>query len=196
MAKDFNYPTLDLLLGSQTRARVLRFFFRHEGEAYRIGEVAKTIDQNYNTTASFVEDLVKAGILKKVKGQGSGMLYGVSLDFHSYQQLRDFIYHTFPIGLPEATEAIKKTGRIRMALIQGVFLGEDGGSVDLFVVADDIDQKKFEAFVKNLEADVGREINYTLMDTSEFTYRYNIYDRFVRNLLKKHSIKLIDNLSL
>jgi len=196
MNQNFNHRVLDTLLGSQTRARVLRFFFRHENEAFRIGEVAKAISQNYNTTASFVEELAEVGILKEVKGSGTGSFYGVSLDFRSYPQLKELVLQTFPIALPEVVEAIKKTGRIRLALIQGVFLGQEGSSIDLFVVADDIDQEKFAAFVKDIEGDVGKELNYTLMDTPEFTYRYNIYDRFVRNLLKKPNIKLVDSLSL
>lgn len=196
MNKDFNYRVLDTLLGSQTRSRSLRFFFRHENEAFRIGEVAKAISQNYNTTASFVEELAKVGVLKQVKGSGSGSFYGVAIDFRSYPQVKELVLQTFPVALPEVVEAIKETGRIRLALIQGVFLGQEGSSIDLFVVADDIDKEKFAAFIKDLEGDVGKDLNYTLMDTPEFTYRYNIYDRFVRNLLKKQNIKLVDNLSL
>jgi len=196
MNKNFNHRVLDILLGSQTRSRALRFFFRHENEAFRIGEVAKAISQNYNTTASFVEELTEAGILKQVKGSGGGTFYGVAIDFRSYPQIKELVLQTFPIALPEVVEAIKKTGRIRLALIGGIFLGQEGSSIDLFIVADDMDKEKFTEFIKDLEGDVGKDINYTLMDTPEFTYRYNIYDRFVRNLLKKQNIKLVDNLSL
>ena len=191
-----NHKVLDALLGSQTRARVLRFFFRHEGQDFRIGEVAKAILQNYNTTASFIEELAKVGVLKDTKHQGSGILYASNIEFRSYPQLKELVLHIFPVSLSEIIEGIKQTGKIRLAFLQGVFLNQEGSSVDMFVVADDIDEKKFQAFIAELEADVGKSVNYTLMDTSEFTYRYNIYDRFVRNLLKKTNIKLVDNLSL
>ncbi len=191
-----NFKALDIILGSQTRARVLRFFFRHEGQDFRIGEVAKAILQNYNTTSSFIEELAMGGILKEVKGQGSGTFYTTNLEFRTHGELKVLVLYTFPVSLSEVIEAIKKTGKIRLAMLQGVFLSQEGSSVDLFVVADDIDEKKFQAFIAELEADAGKTINYTLMDTPEFTYRYNIYDRFVRNILKKQNIKLVDSLSL
>lgn len=194
--EEYPHRILDTILGSETRARVLKFFFRHSNEAFRIGEVARLIRQNYNTTASYVEDLEKIGVLKKTKGSESGSFYTVNAQFRPYAVLKEFILQVFSISTIEAAEEIKKTGRIRLALLEGIFLGHNGSSIDLFVVADDIDQEKFKHFIAELEAEAGKELNYTLMDTAEFTYRYNMYDRFVRNIMKKQNIKLVNNLSL
>ena len=49
---------------------------------------------------------------------------------------------------------------------------------------------------RELEADVGKTLNYTIMDTNEFTYRYNIYDRFVRNIFNYPHQKIIDTLGI
>lgn len=191
------YKILDIILGSETRARVLKFFFRHQqDETFRIGEVARVIRQNYNTTASFIEELEKIGVLKKVKGSGAGSLYAMDIKFKNYNTLKDFVLEAFPCSTIETAEQIKKTGRIRLALLGGIFLNQESSSIDLFLVADDLEENKFKEFIAELEAQVGRELNYTSMDTAEFTYRYNIYDRFVRNIFKKSNIKLVDNLSL
>lgn len=190
------HKILDIILGSETRARVLKFFFRHQGDSFRIGEIARAIRQNYNTTASFIEELERIGALKKVKGSGAGSFYATDTKFRNYNTLKDFVLHTFPISTIETAERIKKTGRIRLALLGGIFINQESSSIDLFVVADDVVEDKFKEFIADLEAQVGRELNYTSMDTAEFTYRYNIYDRFVRNIFKKSNIKLVDNLSL
>lgn len=194
---EYPHQILDILLGSETRARVLKFFFRHLGESLRVGEVARVTRQNYNTTASYIEDLEKIGILKKTKGQGnSGSLYTIDTKFKNYNALKDLVLQIFPISTTKIAEEIKKTGRIRLALLGGVFLNQESSGIDLFLVVDDIEEEKFKEFIADLEAQVGRELNYTSMDTAEFTYRHNIYDRFVQNIIKKHNIKLVDNLSL
>lgn len=193
---DYPYRVLDTIVGSETRARVLKFFFRHNNESFRIGEVARLIRQNYNTTGSFVEELEKVGVLKRTKGTGTGSFYAVNTHFQNYAALRDLTLQLFPVSTTESADQIKKAGRIRLALLSGVFLNQEGTTIDLFIVADDVDEEKLKDFIAELEAQVGRELNYTAMDTAEFTYRYNIYDRFVRNIIKRVNIKLVDNLSL
>lgn len=194
--QQFPHRILDLLLGSETRSRVLKFFFRHANEAFRIGEIARLIRQNYNTTASYVEELEKIGVLKRTQGSGSGSFYAINTQFRNYHALKDLVLQVFPVSTNETADAIKATGRIRLALLQGVFLNQEGSQIDLFLVADDINEEKFKDFISELEAQVGKELNYSSMDTAEFTYRYNIYDRFVRNIIKKPNIRLVDNLSL
>ncbi|MBI3335556.1 MAG: hypothetical protein HY001_03600 [Candidatus Portnoybacteria bacterium] len=194
--QEYPHKIFDILLGSETRARTLKFFFRHTGETFRIGEVARRILQNYNTTASYIADLEKVGILKKTSGSGTSSLYTVNTQFPNYTSLREFTLQVFPVSTTQTAQDIKETGRIRLALLEGIFLNQGGSSIDLFLVADDVDEKKLKEFIAQLEAQVGKELNYTSMDTAEFTYRYNIYDRFVRNIIKKPNIKLVDNLSL
>lgn len=193
---EYPYKVLDIIVGSETRARVLKFFFRHNNESFRIGEVARLIRQNYNTTASFVEELEKVGVLKRTKGSGTGSFYAINTQFTNYSALKDLTLQLFPLSTTETGEQIKKTGRIRLALLSGVFLNQDGTTIDLFIVADDVEEDKLKEFIAELEAQVGKEINYTSMDTAEFTYRYNIYDRFVRNIIKRPGIRLVNNLSL
>lgn len=188
---------LDTVLGSETKARALRFILRHPSQSFKLGEIARIINQNYNTTASFIDDLERVGIVQKSSNKDSAsIVYGINSNFRNYEELRDFCLKIFPTSTDALIKDLKEAGIIRLAILQGVFLNQGAVNIDFFVVADDIDNKKFEKVVKELEADVGQEINYTLMNTSEFTYRYNIYDRFVRNILKRKHITLIDDLKL
>jgi len=188
---------LDTVLGSETKARVLRFLLRHPSKAFKLGEIARIINQNYNTTASFIDDLECVGIIQKSSTKDSASaIYGINSNFRNYEELRDFCLKTFPVSTEILIKELKEAGKIRLAILQGVFLNQGAVNIDFFVVADDMEDKKFEKVVKGLEADVGQELNYTLMNTSEFTYRYNIYDRFVRNILKRKHITIIDDLKL
>lgn len=67
---------------------------------------------------------------------------------------------------------------------------------DLLVVGDDIDRRKFKNFLKSLEAEVGTQIIYAVMDKEEFTYRRAMFDRFVRLMLEGPHEILIDRINL
>ncbi|OGZ41467.1 MAG: hypothetical protein A3B04_03230 [Candidatus Portnoybacteria bacterium RIFCSPLOWO2_02_FULL_39_11] len=89
---------------------------------------------------------------------------------------------------------LMKIGRIRLALIGGVFLNTANSRVDLFLVGDDISRKKLMTFLADMEAEVGKEIEYAAMETKEFDYRFHMFDRFVRDILEKPHEKLLNKL--
>ncbi len=214
---------LEYLFGSKVSARLLKFFFRHPQEAFRVGEIARLINSNYNTAHSYIKKFETVGLIKPMKpakpnvpadyefvnaeteaaaevkkdeDDDAGKLYVLNQSFRLFEQLKSLISAASPIAETEVTETLNKLGKVRLALLSGVFVGKDNVPIDLFVVADDVIKEQFEAFVVELESEVGRPIKYTLMDTNEFTYRFNIYDRFVRNIFKYPHQKLIDSLSL
>jgi len=199
---------LEKIFGSRTESRILKFLVRHPGEFFRVGQVAKKTLSNYNTTHAYMKVFEEMGLLiskssqqdkasgKTKKGEEGAKLYALNRDFYLFTQLRDLILSSFPTSEKELIRRLRSVGKIRVAVISGVFLGMENLPIDLFVVADDVEKLKFEKLIKNLEADVGQPLNYTLMDTAEFTYRFNIYDRFVRSIFQKPHKKIIDDLNI
>lgn len=239
-----NLTTQDILgelFGSKVKARLLKFLFRHQEEAFRIGEIARRIQSNYNTTHSYIKDLYKIGLIKvqdepqkslkelmtienaqsqaqifnnssqKIDGapksqsaptadakneeEPEGRLFMINPHFPLFKELSALVLKTNPIAESDVAAELKSLGRVRLAVVCGSFLNETNSPVDFFLVADDLNKEKFEEFINRLEAEVGKPLNYTFMDTSEFTYRYNIYDRFIRNVFKNNHRKLINELN-
>lgn len=208
------------LFGSKVAARLLKFLFRHPQEAFRVGEVARLIGSNYNTTHNYIKEFEIIDLVKLTKPKTKGpadepiassgkakksadkpddeaaKLYVLNAQFRLIEQLRDLVAQASPIAETSVVENLQKLGKVRLALFSGIFVSKENIPIDLFVVADDVVEEKFKAFVGELEADVGRALNYTLMDTNEFTYRFNIYDRFVRNIFKYPHKKLVDSLNV
>lgn len=93
---------------------------------------------------------------------------------------------------------LQRIGRIKLAVISGIFLNRDDNAIptDMLIVADDIDRRKFTAFIKYLEAETGGEIRYVVMEKDEFQYRFSMFDRFVRVLLEGPHEKLINKLGI
>ena len=110
--------------------------------------------------------------------------------------MKDLILKSTISSKVELVERVRKIGNVKLLVLAGVFKGSDSAQADLLVVGDKINQRKFSAFLKDLEAEVGKELNCALMTSKEFNYRYDMYDRFVRDLISEDSDVLINKLNL
>lgn len=129
--------------------------------------------------------------------------YVLNPNFEFFQELKELILKASPAEKDRLVRRIYKLGRIKLALLSGIFLSNaDGGAAydnsvaDLFIVGDEISKERLRSFLKALEAEVGREIRLSIMDKEEFEYRYGMFDRFVRVLLEGPHEKIINKLGL
>ena len=195
MSKD----TLDNLFGSRTRVKILKFLFRNYPGDFAVEELAKRIQETYSATKQEMEALAKLRLVKKIKS--SKVKYSLNPNFEFFSELKALILKASPAEKNKMVAKILKLGRIKLALVSGVFLNNDGivtdnSAADLFIVGDEINKDKLRIFLKALEAEVGREIKLSIMDKEEFDYRYGMFDRFVRVLLEGPHEKIINKLGL
>src|SRR3989344_6334220 len=128
--------------------------------------------------------------------------YSLNPNFEFFAELRGLMLKSSPQEKEKMTQKLSNLGRVRLALISGIFLNDSDTTsqyespADLFIVGDDIDRKRLRNFLINLEAEVGSEVMLTIMDKEEFTYRYSMFDRFVRVLLEGPHKKIINKLGL
>ena len=127
--------------------------------------------------------------------------YTLNPEFEFFGELRGLILKSSPAEKDTMIKRILGLGRVKVAIVAGIFLrkgsiGTNDSEVDLFIVGDDINKKTLRNFLKSLEAEVGKEIRFGLMEKEEFEYRYGMFDRFVRVLLEGPHDKLINKLGL
>lgn len=123
-------------------------------------------------------------------------VYGANQEFEVFQELRNLIIKSSVASKKNLLQRLKKLGRIRLAMIARMLINNDRGRTDLLLVADDITKGKLEKFLSELESEVGKQVHYTLMTKDEFTYRINMYDRFLRDILESPHEKLINRLNI
>jgi|SRR3989338_1077427 len=140
-------------------------------------------------------------IKKKSKPQVSSW-YALNPEFEFFGELRSLILKSSPAEKDKMIKKISGLGKIKMAVISGVFLNNKDSmdtidsDIDLFIVGDDVSKPRLNTFLRALEAEVGKEIRFGIMEKEEFEYRYGMFDRFVRVLLEGPHVKLINKLGL
>ena len=77
----------------------------------------------------------------------------------------------------------KRAGRLKLLAVSGIFLKDKDSRVDILLVGDRMKRGKIEEGIKRLEAEIGAELTYAVFETKEFTYRLNMYDKLVRDIL-------------
>ncbi len=110
-------------------------------------------------------------------------------------ELKALVIKISPPTFPNLEKTLKKIGRLKLAIVTGVFLDISNARVDLMVVGDDIEYRRFNDFIKKLESNLGLELRYVVLGSNEFAYRYNMFDRFVHDILEYPHKKLINRLS-
>ena len=192
---------LEQLFDSPIKVKLLKLFLRNPNKQFLMPDIIKKTQGGKGLVIKQVNGLESIGLLhskrinaNKKKGITGGLYFGVNSNFDFYGELQSLVLKSSPTSKDKMLKRLMKIGRIRLALIGGVFLNTENSRVDLFLVGDDISRKKLITFLADMEAEVGKEIEYAAMETKEFDYRFHMFDRFVRDILEKPHEKLLNKL--
>lgn len=202
---------LEKLFASPILIRMVRFFYLNPNVIFLREEIKERIGGDANQlrkTIAILEHIgflkqrlisavsskkIKRGAKKKKKdSKKEGFL--LNRAFLLFQELKDLVLSPSPISKPELVRALKRLGRVKLLLLSGVFIRKEDQRVDLFVVADGVRPYLFERLMRSIEAEIGKELNYALMTSQDFTYRFNLSDRFIREIFDAPREILINKL--
>jgi hypothetical protein len=171
------------LFDSRTRARLMKFFMLNDKEAHTFKEITK---KNQLSSQQASNELARMERMKLIfsrsrKGQ---KFFQTNREFIFYPELRNLVIKSNTIPECRSLQRIKDLGKVKLALISGVFLNHPKGRADLLIVGDELSRAKLNHLLEGLEAEVGKEINYSIMSSEEFKYRTDMLDKFVMEFLE------------
>jgi len=121
--------------------------------------------------------------------------YQINPDFILLEEIKNLIIRSQMLYEKDFVEKVKKLGLIKLLVLTGVFAGNGNAPVDLMIVGK-VNKGKFQALLKELEEELEKELNYTVMDYNEFKYRKDITDVFLYNILEGKKMVIIDEIGL
>lgn len=185
--------TLEKLFDSKIRARLLKFFLNNPSKPFQANEISDKIKIKTVNARKELKKLKEIGFLK-ASLKNKKIHYRLQNDFAFYPELKKLFLKAGPPSKTKISIQIKKLGRVKFALLSGLFVNFDKSPVDIFIVGENIRRAKLKNFLDNLEAEIGKEINYVLMNTNEFLYRQNMCDKFIADLFEKPNKILINKI--
>ncbi len=141
-----------------------------------------------------MKDIVRKG--KKAKKKAEGWV--LNPEFSYNESLRGLLVEEEFLNKKELVRRFKKAGKIKLFVVSGIFIKdqEKEGRVDMLIVGDNLRKSWIEDTVRKLEAEVGKELSYAIFDTQEFIYRFEMYDKLVRDILEFPHEKLVSSPTL
>lgn len=186
---------LDKLFGGQYRAKLLRLFVANPDNVFDL----KTIGKRVGTLpARLRKDLALLQAISFVKVKNKNKVNGWQLDstFPFVSHLRTLLTTELLYKRTSLMNRFKGVGKLKFLAISGVFIQDPNSRADLVIVGDNLKRPAVDRAIRSIEAEIGRELNYATFDTTDFMYRFNASDKFVRDLMDYPHERIINKLSV
>lgn len=118
--------------------------------------------------------------------------FEVNKDFILYPEIKSLFIKAQILSSQKFILSIEKNFRPKLFLLTGFFTNYPEAQTDILIVGP-IKRLAFLKLIAELEKDLDREINFTIMEEKEFRFRQEIMDIFLYNILEGKMITLIDN---
>jgi uncharacterized protein len=169
---------LETLFGSRTRARMLRFFLLNSDQEYHISEIIRRNMTRKSDVLREINNFKKIKFILERIRKGK-KYYILNTNFPFYPELRNLVVKSNIYPQCSSLGKIKYIGDVKLALISGVFLNYSKSKADMILVANSINRRKLKNLINSIEAEIGKEIKYVLINSEELKYRLNMLDRFL-----------------
>ena len=186
--------SLQKIFGSAARLKLLRLFLFNPQHSFTLPEAATRAQIETSEARGEVANLVASGLIKKNR-RGRQHKYEVSDDFPYLLSLQNLLLNVTSRG-EEVKERLRTTGTLKLIVVTGMFMGEWEANLDLLVVGDKMKERAFKIQIKKLEAEIGKEIRFSMLGTQDFLYRLNMSDRLLRDVFDFPHRIVLDKLDI
>ncbi len=187
---------LEYFITSKAKRSLLKLFLTNPESRFYTREKAKLTAVPLNAVRRELGYLEEAGLLKSHR-EGNLKYFTVVKEFPFYPELKKIIYSTIGLG-DYLREKFKDSGQIELAFIYGSVAKNqerEKSDIDLFVVGE-IEEEELHKLVSDIEGEIGREVNYTLMTREEFKERNNRSEPFIKRIEREEKLILKGNLDV
>jgi hypothetical protein len=126
-------------------------------------------------------------VLKKKK------YYWVNKNFILFSEVKSLIVKSQILAGESFIKNLKLVCDPKFILLSGIFVNNENSPTDVLIVAN-IENNKLIKIISDLEQELSREVNFTVMDEAEFKYRQEVADVFLHSVLNARRIILLDKI--
>ena len=198
------------LFGSSSRVKLMRLFLMNPEDTFDKIEMTKRSKVSGATLSKEIKILLDVGLIKqrvvvKMKQRKDGKDgplekrkvsgYGMDSNFPFLAALRSLVTE-IALGKEDVSARFRNCGQMKLIIVAGIFLDETNSRADILLVGDKMKKPVIEGVLRRLEAELGKELTYAMMETAEFEYRFGIYDKFVRDIIDYPHLVVLNKLNL
>jgi len=194
---------IEQLFGSKTRVKLLQLFYSNPNRSFYVREITRKIDEQINSVRRELANLLNVGIITSDTSNNK-VYYEVNQKYEYFAPLQEIFgggtsktrktsKTSKAAELPLADEAaeLKALGNVEVAALMGQFTRDGETGIDVLIVGN-VNQNALNKYVTDLEKQEGKDLRYSVFSLEDFTYRMQIKDRFMSNVLRAKKQVLLD----
>lgn len=197
---------VEQLFGSKTRVKLLRLFYSNPNRSFYVREITRKIDEQINSVRRELANLLNVGIITSDTSNNK-VYYEVNQKYEYFVPLQEIFGDVKPrkkvsktktkdaepvtVETDEEKEELRALGNVEVACLLGQFTRDEISGIDLLIVGS-VNQNAVSRYVSDLEKQEGKDLRYTVFSLDDFTYRMQINDRFITNVLRSKKQVLVD----
>lgn len=184
---------LEAILGSKEKMRLMRFFLQNPEHEYAADDIAQRNMLLARKMRKELNSLVKIKFVLTKKKKGK-VQYTLNQGFIFYPELKNLIAKDNLFPQSKSLDKVKTLGNVKLAVISGAFINYHKSKADMILVIDEVNRSKLKSLMNNLEAEIGKEVDFVLMNNEEFKYRLNMLDKFILEFLEGPHEEIINKI--
>ncbi len=190
---------IDQLFGSKTRVKLLQLFYSNPNRSFYVREITRKIDEQINSVRRELANLLNVGIITS-DSSNNKVYYEVDQKYEYFTPLQEIFGGVKPkkgkvtakaTPVDEEAADLKALGNVEIACLLGQFTRDASSGIDVLIVGN-VNQHAMQKYVTELEKQEGKELRYSVFSLEDFTYRLQIKDRFISNVLLSKKQVLLD----
>jgi len=199
---------LEKLFGSNARVKILKLFLLNPTEKFYIRQLSRDLKLQLNSVRRELDNLEKFGILtsdmkNEEEGKGEPEAIGgqekkyfrANPNFVLFDEIKALIVKAQILYEKDFVRKLNAIGKVKLLVLTGIFVNNPSTLIDILIVGK-INKPKLVKLIRELEVELGKEINFTVFDYREFKYRRDITDIFLYGILDGRKLVVIDEVGL
>lgn len=209
--------TLGKLFGSIARVKIMKLFLANDETSFDNNDISKKTRVALSILRKELNLLSSIGFIKKkvfykeiqiknkktktksdqveiVKKKVNG--WALNEKFPYITAMHNLLVNMTSFNSSSILKKLNNSGKLKFVLVSGAFIQNPDSRVDILIVGDNIKIGRLETAISILESEMGRELVYVVLDTHDFMYRINVYDKLVRDILDKPHQKIVNRLKI
>lgn len=188
-----NLDVFAVLFGSKEKARLMRFFLFNDKTWICVKDLALKTKLRSSDVQKILRILLNIEMIKARTKKGK-KYYSLNKTFPYNNQLYRLFSASNTLDRCKSLSRIRRSSAVKFAAISGMFTENPKSNIDILIVVSDAKRAKIEQSIGYIEAEVGKEIRYALLDIEEFRYRIEMMDRFLKDFFEAGYDELVNKI--
>jgi len=183
---------LGKLFGNLNKAKLLRYFIMNPEVQASLTDIEGTVKVGPSILRKELANLVSMKFLEEkqlsrpnARGDRKIKTKVWQLDgtFPFNNDLRRILNYDIVEDRMDVAKKFRGCGRLKLIILSGLFMNDATGRIDLAIVGEDLDRRAIDRAAHKIEAEIGKELKYTILDTEDFNFRMFSGDKFIRDIM-------------